>query len=232
VTKKKATIVAGLAAALLAERVVLAHFLWLAPVESGAAPVIVAHFSEAADDPEPDLFARIEGLVVRARSAGKKSWTVPTRLTENGFAPESAEPAGELFAEKDWGVISRGGATFRLKYAAKTFPAGLEQAELLGANAELAWDLSFKRRDGRLFVAARWKGQPAADVAVTWSGPTGKPREIKTNQEGEAEIPAAEPGLHALRARHVEAAPGELDGKAYGEIRHYATATFVIPAAK
>ena len=56
-----------------------------------------------------------------------------------------------------------------------------------------------------------------------------KPVELKTDKEGlfAMERPVKS-GIYGIRARYVEKKDGELDGKKYKEVRHYATFTFPI----
>src|SRR5262249_37745011 len=75
-----------------------------------------------------------------------------------------------------------------------------------------------------------WKGKPLANAEVVALVPgTEKAREGKTDKYGEIKFSDQEwlqdwkPGLYGIRARHVEAKEGELDGKKYKEIRYYAT---------
>ena len=70
-----------------------------------------------------------------------------------------------------------------------------------------------------------WQGKPAADVEVALIVPgMEKTIERKTDAKGQVEFPEPKAaGGYGIRARFVEAKEGELDGKKYKEIRHYAT---------
>src|SRR5581483_7013956 len=70
-----------------------------------------------------------------------------------------------------------------------------------------------------------WQGKPLADAEVTLYVPgTDKPVEKKTDDKGQFTLDKpTKSGVYGLRARHVEKKEGELDGKKYKEVRHYAT---------
>ena len=75
------------------------------------------------------------------------------------------------------------------------------------------------------FLAA---GKPVADAEVTVIKPDGSKAKSKTGKDGLTEAFPAK-GRYGAWAKDVVAEPGELGGKKYDEVRHYATLVTEFP---
>jgi uncharacterized GH25 family protein len=86
--------------------------------------------------------------------------------------------------------------------------------------------------EGRLAVRVVWQGKPLAGAEYALLVPgEAKPTEGKTDADGKIKL--AEPlptGPYGIRVKHTEAKEGQLAGKAYKEVRHYATLTLTLSA--
>lgn len=208
-----------------------AHFLWLLATKDAAGNQIVqAHFSEAADDPEPELLKRLEGLQVwhRPQSGDVQSLTVKT----TSEALEVAVPAGldadhpgVIVSEKNFGVTGRGDVKFLLQYYAKLYPGNATNAVKLGTTERLRLDIIPAIEGQTLTLHVTWEGKPVADSEVVVKGPGLKGDKLKTDAQGIAKVDLASAGLLEIRARHIVAKGGEFEGKAHTEVRHYCTLT-------
>src|SRR5262249_61256545 len=133
-----------------------------------------------------------------------------------------------------YAATRRGGApAFLLNYYARGF-AGIKPKE--GPDPKFIENVLTKPWDklplevlpvleGKPQGKVIWQGKPVADAEVTLLVPgKDKPVELKTDKDGlfALEEPTVS-GLYGVRARHVEKKEGELDGKKYKEVRHYAT---------
>lgn len=208
-----------------------AHFLWLwqTKTESGT-PVIQAHFSEAADDPEPELLKRLDGLQVWHRPAAGDVHALSVKPTPEAFEitlPANLDAAhpGVVITEKNFGVTGRGDVKFLLQYYAKLYPGSIGDAAKLGATKQLRLDIVPVIDGKKLTLHVTWEGKPVADSEVVVKGPGLKGDKIKTDTQGLVSCDLADAGLLEIRARHIEAKSGKQDDKDYTEVRHYCTVT-------
>jgi hypothetical protein len=227
----------------VAASAVRAHFVWLLPsVPDGNKVGIKVVFSDKLAPDDPKYLEKIKQTELFVLAPDKK----PARLKMmQGQEAWESEMEGQglqaVGARCDYGVVNRGGAEFALRYYAKAIviPAHLEpSAEVLDTMKKLTSDVLaldvVPVKDG---VMVRWQGKPLADAEVVIIGDgEGEPIEKKTDKHGVVSInhedaqKAGVKGLLGVRAKFVEAKEGTEDGKAYKEVRHYATLTLRIPS--
>ena len=230
-----------LAAAALPVR---AHFIWVLPPEDKDNKTARIIFSDSLTPDDADLLKKISKAEVFARGADGK--TVALKHTDGKQTLNAAAPSAEPHAV---GVVLRYGVTqrgddpaFLLNYYAKGF-TGLKAKEkpddkfienvLTKPWEKLPLEI-VPVLGGKPQGKVVWQGKPAADVEVTLYVPgKDKPVETKTDKDGlfTPEEPTAS-GVYGVRARYVEKKEGELDGKKYKEVRHYATMTFPVQMGK
>ena len=191
--------------------------------EEQGKPVVRAFLSETPIPEGPEFLKHIERSRITANGKAL-DWT----RGEETYRVNLPEPCpGVIDGDCDLGVMNRNGATFRLIYTARVQlgPASAEDAE---ASDHLR--MRIVARPGRApIVAVTFRGKPAAGAVVKAFPEEGDPVELKTDAQGRLEyLPAAE-GRAGLLAKWSEKEPGERDGKAYDEVRYYATLT-VAPA--
>jgi len=129
----------------------------------------------------------------------------------------------------DLGVMQRGGAkAFRLVYHPKTIVGDAFVALPTGKTPPV--EIVPLRKSGQVKLQVLVGGQPSAGAEVNLVLPDGGLSKVVTDDEGCT--PALGPsGRYGAWSRSVEAARGETGGKAYEEIRHYATLVVDIPAS-
>lgn len=209
-----------------------AHFLWLWQTKStSGTPVVQAHFSEAGDDPEPELLKRLEGLQVWHRPAAGEIQSLTVKSSPENIevtlpAKLDAEHPGVLVTEKNFGVSGRGDVKFLLQYYAKLYPGSLADAAKLGPTERLRLDIVPVIEGKKLTLNVTWEGKPVADSEVVVKGAGLKGDKVKTDAKGQVSFDLGEAGLVELRARHIENKAGKLEDKEYTEVRNYCTVTF------
>ncbi len=224
---------AFLALALLIPTVCHSHFIWLRPEVTGEQQALQVYFAEDASPDEPDLLTRLNGMVVHQLREGLEPVVVPVTLGEKDLSGAVTEADKSLFiAQHDLGVMTRGDATFRLKYYAKTGPElGHPAWTKVDASKHLALDVVPVLKGKEIVVQVRFNGTPVAAAEVKASAGGMGDFEGSTSATGEATLPIGKAGVYSIRAKHVEEQPGELDGKSYTSVRHYSTvAVEVTPA--
>ncbi len=217
-----------------------AHFVWLLPTEPGAKEAGVRLvFSDTLKPDRPELLKKVARTRLFARDQDGNE--VPVKAVEGADALDVALPAGKFYAVAGvcrYGVSTHGGSEpFLLNYYPKAFvglatkpkaKAIVEPCDVLPL--EIMVDVGAEAPALRVL----WRGKPLAGAEVALLVPgEDKPVEGKTNADGT--FPLKEPkqaGLYGARARHVEKKAGELDGKKYTEVRHYATLVVRAPAPR
>jgi N-acetylneuraminic acid mutarotase len=221
-----------MATVLLGASAAQAHFLFLAPQTTPDGKTTVqVYFSEDASPDDPELLQRITDLKawqVSADSPPRELQAVCTKA-ELRLEPQG-DPAGALFiAIDDFGVLSRGGKSFRLRYYAKTGPAAGHIAwESIDTAQHLALDVSTRWEGNRVKATVRFRGQPVAGAQVVARGPE-YDLEATTDAQGEVRFEIPKAGICSLRARHIEQAEGDLNGQSFAETRHYSTVACEVP---
>jgi N-acetylneuraminic acid mutarotase len=217
----------GIAFAVISLGEVRAHFLWLTCERETPAgtPVVQAFLSETPLPAGPEFLKHIEKAKVTA-DGQKLSWA-KHEDTYRVVLPRTLPKVIDGFC--DLGVMKRGEQTFRLLYTARV------QFEPSSASEPESGDLLRARlvtSAGRSpVVAVCFRGRPASGAVVKAYPEEGDPVELKTDQEGRVDYTGVADGRTGLLIKWIEKSAGEIDGKPYSEIRHYATLT-VAPAAK
>jgi len=208
-----------------------AHFIWLIPVgdpESGTTALMI--FS---DTLEPDAnvpVSKIARTKLFAR-AGARGDEIPVKTSETNHAYRvtAGETPVMIGGVCEYGVITKGqGKPFLLMYYPQTvLRKGVEAMPDWVKEPVAQFPLNFAPGDKGDTIKVLWQGKPAPYVEVALLGPGLKePAEFKTDERGQVKLPEPDaPGVYGLRAKYVEARSGELGGKKYDEVHHYATLT-------
>jgi hypothetical protein len=207
-----------------------AHFIWIVPdkLEEDRTTVRVI-FSESLEPDSPDLLAKIARTELFV--CGEDGRTSPLKLGEGkdgNLIPLEGKGPWLVAGVCRYGVVKRGeGDPFLLVYYPKTYvrrsgddpfpePKGKDAGRLALEIVPVV-----KERDTYVLL---WQGKPlpGAEVAVLRLGES-QAREDRTDARGRLTLHADRAGVYGVRARHVEASEGEVEGKKYKEVRHYAT---------
>lgn len=203
-----------------------AHFLYLVPDQDGKSAVLI--FSDSLEPDRPELMAKITGTRMQFRPPAGAA--IDLKWTDKKDAFLVAAPEGKpgmVTASLKYGVVAKGDDPFLLHYYATSWLPGKAAAPLPAVTPDEQMVLQIVPAGGRKFQV-RWQGKPLADVTVAVLAGE-KPTEVKTDAQGTFEVSGDIKGLCGLRVRQVEAKAGELDGKAYKEVRHYATLVVRLP---
>jgi hypothetical protein len=140
------------------------------------------------------------------------------RLNLPGSGPRT------VYGIADLGVsANRGPKPFLLLYYPKTVVGDFEKVAPIGGDQVAELIPLRERSDVSLLFIAR--GKPLAGAEITVILPSGSETKVKTNDKGVAG-PFPQRGRFGAWARYFEDGRGERDGKAYEQVRHYATLVF------
>jgi N-acetylneuraminic acid mutarotase len=222
---KRITIMATLWLILCASSVSHGHFVWV--VQDGEK--VQLHFSESAESSEPELLKNVATAKVRAvltdNHGGSILVEVPVTLKDESLSGVIDPKASAVLVSHEYGVVSRGDATFLLKYVAKqhvsTLPgkwAAIDDAEHLPLEITPAWQLH------KLALKVTFQGKPAAQMEVKASG-CGIDETLTTDEAGMVSCEPKADGVLSVRTKQIDPVSGELNGEKYDSIRTYSTLT-------
>jgi uncharacterized GH25 family protein len=215
----------------IAPQVAHAHFLWI--VAGGQSPdgKVHVYFSESATPDDPDLLDRIVKAKLHQAAPGQLTELALTKGEESLVAVPTGTASKAFFLSHAYGVLTRGEETFQLKYHAKCYGSDQPQSWIAVANAEaLPLEITPRLENGKVVFTVLWKNKPLEGAAVTVGGGGIDKLEGTTDKQGEfaAEMPLGR--KYSIRVKHTENEKGEVDGKAFASIRHYATLALQLPS--
>lgn len=216
------------ATVLAAPTVARAHFLWIVrTVEQNGEQRLQVYFSESPEPDDPDLLERVKDAQVWRLNASGAGTPLKLTLADESLSSKLSDGAGEqdVFAlTRDYGVIARGGEKFLLRYYAQTGPAvGHKHWQTHRAANHLDLELIPSVSGQQVQVQTVWQGKPVADAQVKIAGPGIEAIETATDEAGKVTFQAGEPGVYAIRVRHIESRSGTIGDQAFDSVRHYAT---------
>lgn len=197
------------------------YFFVLSPTDGGAARLVLS------DTPEADAGARVDvalgGRFSGSDSAGHVSLLVPRAGGEGWLALGEPEAAvGEVFGTVEYGVVLRGQPepVLIVHHPRAVFPGFTANAH---TDRPLEITPASKAAGIAFLVTAGGKPVVAAEVVVYAPGEK-RPKVVRTGPDGLT--PSFDrPGSYAARASLTEDRAGEFQGRAYKQVRHYATLT-------
>lgn len=223
-------VLTAIVAALALAPAARAHFVFVVPSADGAA--VTAVFSEDLTPDEAVPVDKIGGLKLAARGADGKDVPLTLKAGKNALSGSLPGAGGRVvFGTVEYGVLAKGGGKpYLLVYHPKAV-VGSTNGRPVVVSAPL--ELVPVPLAGRVAFQLLAAGKPVADAEVTVTVPGGKKQKVKTDADGRTPGFAGT-GRFAVYGKHVEAAAGERDGKAYEEVRRYATLVVAVdehPAA-
>lgn len=230
---KRCSIPVALVSALLAFVVLTgaahAHFPFIIPAQGGATGTLV--MSETLTPDKKVSVGLLSGtpLVVRESDGTTHELIVPQAsdgMDTLGLA-FTGSGTRTVYGTFDLGVMARAGATpHQLIYHAKgVIGDPFDPSTVLGQPVpiEFAAEVGNHCYHLRLFI----DGKPAANAPMHLIHEDGRDEELTT--DGDGRTPPLMPGRFGAWARHWVDAKGELDGKAFEQMRHYATYVADLP---
>lgn len=201
-----------------------AHFVYLVPA-GGKVHVIFSDSLEADENVSIDKIAATKLFAVYRE--GKQ---VPLEWTKGKAALLAVLPDRDVYmigGDTDYGFHQSKhtqNKPVRLKYYPKVILGDVASAEKLRLGAATPLEIIPSIRDGKLHFQALLRGKPLPKAEFGLLIP-GEGKGQKLTGDGEGRIPTSftSPGKYAARVAYIEPTAGEVGGKKYEEIRHYAT---------
>lgn len=209
-----------------------AHFLWIVAGGQASGGKVHVYFSEAAEPDDPALLDRVAGAKLKQLAPGHIA-ELSLQKGEWSLVATPVGSAGNAFVlSHRYGVLTRGGEAFLLKYHAKCYASDRPQTWVAVSDAEALPLEVTPRLDGEdTVLTVLWNGRPLEKATVTVTGDGIDKLDGETDERGEFAVKLPLGGKYSVRAKHTETEAGELDGKAYASIRHYSTLALQLPKA-
>lgn len=210
-----------------------AHFLFTRicpPAEGGR--VAETYFSEYASAGDPRYIARTATATFSVQTTpGKFRPLEMQRLSDRlrGHVPLS----GPLMVAGNWdyGVIARPGETpFLLRHYTKAVAGKPEEVNKLQARGSRLEVVASFEADG-VALTALLDGKPVPQAKFTTVAPDLTSEELQGDTSGQATFKPETSGYFCVYTGHIDPTAGEHAGKAYQEIREFATVAFSWPLA-
>lgn len=217
-----AAALAGLAAA-----TAHAHFVFVVPAPDGAAATVV--LSEDLTPDEAVDIAKVAPLKLTVRDAAGKDQPVGHTAGKHALTAQIPGSGPRVvFGSVNYGVMQKGeGKPYLLAYHPKAV-IGAVAADRLAVGAPLPVELVPVAASGKVRFKLVAAGKPVPDAEATVLKPGGSPAKLKTNADGLTDAVEGA-GRYGAWARFAEPKAGELAGKKYDEVRHYATLVVDVP---
>lgn len=218
-------------------RAASAHFLWLETEPDDKPAKVNLWFSETYAPGEAKLLDKVAQTKAWLSTANGEIKTLSLQKQGSGDTGSwssalEAEAPCSVDAVCDYGVVTRGGETFLLQYAARRLvvqrPGQLDQ---LSDSKPPMLEVQPQMNGKSLALTVVFNGKPAADAQLLAILPSNEDQELKLDSSGVAKIDNAAAGDYAFRARVLRKQSGQRDGKQYDQVRHYSTLTFRLPQA-
>lgn len=200
-----------------------AHFAYIVPEGPNKGRVVFSDNLKADEKVPVDRLANLKLKLVADGKADDLTMTIDKKANVYRFeAP--GEKTRVVVGTISYGVVQRGDAKpFLLKYYPKAIFGEWSNGAGVSVGNHAPLEVLPVKDGAKLKFQVTLKGQPVAkaEVAVLIPGDD-KPKTVLTDETGQTES-FEKTGQYAIQTKHSEATVGEVDGKKYEEIRHYAT---------
>jgi hypothetical protein len=229
-----------LLASLLSVTWLRAHFIWIVPGPGADNPEVQVIFSDSLKPDNADLLKKIASTRFFAQSRDGRA--LEAKKTDMGDTLKLTLPDAKCAVIRGacrYGVVKRGNsASFLLVYYPKAILDQMPRRGEAPARSDETSDLTpleiIPVRDKAGLFQVSWRQQPVYALEVTvqrQSEDKSTTRQLDIDgvfalEEG-GKAPA---GTYGMRVAYVDSKPGEHEGKAYKEVRHYATLVVRYPS--
>ncbi|HEX4414903.1 MAG TPA: hypothetical protein VH107_14810 [Lacipirellulaceae bacterium] len=212
-----------------------AHFLWIKSVTVDGEPNALLFFGESPADETyhfPDKLAKTK---LWSRAADGKQTEVETKKVDTedrvGFlAPLKNDKAPVLQSTQQYGIYGTALLVYHPKHIRG---ATADEINAAGSSKDEQLEIVPHIQGDDVKATVLWDGKPLADADVSVIVGDHEPAEQKTGKDGNVGFKATGGELVGVLANTLEKdKSGELDGKSYKGVMHYATLTFHIPGAR
>jgi hypothetical protein len=200
-----------------------AHFLFIVPSGQSDARVILSETLNPDADVNVEVVSAAK-LVARNADGTEAPLALGKLADGSAFSVVVPEATSVIYGIDDLGINSRGGkANWLIYYPKAIVGESLASPVLIGGATPV--ELVPAGAPGATTLQLLVDGKPKADASVTIILPDGTNRELKTAADGRT--PAlTQSGRYGAWARDWQDWPGEKEGKAYEQVRRYATLVF------
>jgi uncharacterized GH25 family protein len=202
-----------------------AHFVFVVPQKDGKSVSVV--FSDSLEPDEKVSIDKIASAKLVGWFEGNKQIPVECKKAEHCLTAELGLVGPRMvYGSVVYGISSKAKPAALLVYHPKAVLGTPEKAVAVGAKAEL--EVVPVMSGGKLKFRLLAAGEPIADAEGSVMLPGNKKEKVKTDKDGYTAAFDAT-GRYGVWLRHTEMKKGEHDGKAYEEIRRYATLVVDLP---
>lgn len=207
-----------------------AHFVWIAGGVCSPDEQVHVYFSEEASPDDPELLKKLEGIKLWEQTSAEAMQELELISGAKSLQTVPSEDAKAWLIAHDYGVLSRGAKSFRLKYYAKCYPSADSATWQAVSTKEVPFEIVPQQEGAQLKLTVAWKGTPMAGVEMAVKQQGADALEGTTDEAG---VFVCEPGagLLSIRAKRVIEKPGTHNGQAFSETRYFATLTLMNPEA-
>lgn len=206
-----------------------AHFLWVKSIELDGHPQALVYFNESPADESYKLPAKLAKTKLWSRSAEGKLAEVAMTAIDTAdrvglTGPLTNAKATVLQTTQQYGIYGSALLIYHAKHVRGTSPAEVNAA---GSSQELQLEIVPTIQGAELELSVLWNGKPLGGADVTLFVGEDDSLEKKTDDNGKATFLLKQRALVGALANTLEKdKAGELDGKAYKGVMHYASLTF------
>ncbi|CAB1370213.1 DUF4198 domain-containing protein [Denitratisoma oestradiolicum] len=217
------TIIAAACGVLSTVGVAQAHYLWLEPDEAGAR-LFYGEAEGGLKEKSPgklDTIKAPRAFVLNQLSGQHKALTVS--LTAGHFFVNGGGKSPALLATEG-SLEVRDLTKHGLGMAKTNYYARYGQPK--GPNDQFSFALDVQGRDPNKLTVL-YRGQPLKGAKLEVIAPNTWVQEYRTDTQGRVAINTPWRGSYVIHVLHVDATPGEFDGKKYESLRNHFTYTFL-----
>jgi len=202
-----------------------AHMVYVVPAKDAKTATIV--FSDSLDPDEEVPIEKIKALKLTAVAGGKAA-AVEHKTEKHSLSATLPADTKLVYGSVTYGLFTRGEKPALLVYHPKAILGGATGKDAT-VGEKAATEIVPVADGGKVKFQFIVSGKPVAEADVNVALPDGKKEKVKTDKEGFT--PAFDAaGRYAVYAKHVETKAGEVDGKKYEQVSHYATLVADAPA--
>jgi hypothetical protein len=210
-----------------------AHFLFIRinePAEAGR--TVEVFFSEKADAGDPRLVAKVAATTLTLQSAPGKFQPLAVRQGADRLrASLPASGPASVTGFLEYGVLKRE-VSFLLRYYPKAVAGDPASLAALRPRPGTPLEIDATFQGDHVTLALLRDGKPVPNAAFTTVDDDLVNEEVKADTSGKAVWKPSSPGFYCIYAKSVLKTPGDWKGKAYSEIREFATIAFRWPLSR
>jgi hypothetical protein len=209
-----------------------AHFLWLKSVEVDGKPQGLVFFNESPADETYHFPEKLAKIKLWSRGNDGKLAEVATTAVDTDervglIGPLANADSVALQSSQQYGIYGQSLLEYHAKNIRGTTAEEINQA---GTSNELKLEIVPTLKDGDAQLEVLWDGKPLAGATVTLMIGDEDPKEEKTGDDGKVTTKLDKGGLVGVLANNLEKdKSGEVGGKQYKGVMHYASLTFNVP---